>query len=118
MKTKKNRLFIVNVVMFILLGLIVFAMVVYRFLNPTPSLEHRACMDRLNQLAMYETKYSAKNGKYTDKLEKLSRDNSIHFFHKCPLTDEKYKIEITDSSYTIKCERHKIYIKNNILYKE
>jgi len=118
MKIKNKKIFIINSIMFVLLGFIVFAMIVYRFLNPTPPLEHRACMDRLNKLAMFETKYFIKNGVYSDKLSDLSRDKKLHFFHKCPSTGEKYQIEITDSSYTIRCKRHKIYIKNNILHKE
>ncbi len=117
MKIKNRRFFIVNSVMFIILSIIVCAMIVYRILHPTPSLEHRACKDRLNNLAVFQQKYFTKNGVYSNELKDLSRDNSIHFFHKCPLTDENFSIETKKDSYIIKCERHNLLINNGILKK-
>ena len=117
MKNKEQKLNKINIIMFITLCVVVASIVIYRLFNPIPPLERRACMDRLNKLAIFQAKIYEKTGAYSSELQELSRDNTIHFYHSCPLTGEKFIVETSDSGYTIKCREHKHYIKNNILYK-
>ncbi len=118
MKIKNAKLKKINLTLGVILFITVFSIAGYRLLNPVPSLEKRGCMDRLNKLAMFQEKYFQKHNCYTPKLNELSKDKKLHFYHQCPLTKTNFVIEFADSnSYKIVCKTHNISIEDGILKK-
>lgn len=109
----KKNIVKLNVAFVIAIFVISASIVAYRLFNPEPLLEHRACMDRLNMIALEYAKFYDHNQKYPEITTLFSDPHDI--FLTCPADGGRYMATVDESGYKVKCGSCGLYLKNNIL---